>query len=315
MLIKEIEGKLNRSCILSIYYDSPLFKLAESHNWTLPVYIYEQDGKTILQAFVSEEIYNRIDVRELRNEQGGSTEFGYHVFEERINHLQRVNIISKLSRMPGVISNGSYITASTLKFEFRFHSSLTGDVSALLSEFMEGHEKNGIEYLGPSPGIRSVLNRLNQTIPLHLVSYSIPANVLNPNELEVVDKYSLVTELQNLRLDEGGKFKVLIYSTRDLPKQDTLTLDTISPEDRIYCYTIKNELLAEIRKRTNELHIPRFSVYMRKFSNRILVTSFLPSSTSDEYVRQIFQVSREFKDTRVTVDAYSDYVETVWDWI
>ena len=113
---------------------------------------------------------------------------------------------------------------------------------------------------------------------------------------------------------KNNHFQALIYSMRDLPKNEISGLEVISFDDRIFSVPIYVDILSEIRQRANGEKIPRFSMFVRKRKDKIEVTSIVPSSASKEYVKILLELSKSRPDGSIDLDAYIKYEESIWDW-
>ena len=312
MLIKDIQAKLNRICLVSIEQDGFIFDLTRRYNLSLPSFLYGDEERIMIDVFATENQLKGVE-KELEGSDKFEKKYGMRVYTTRVNHLEKMKIIDEIFSTISVISNSRYVSDGKLFFQFRFHDSTASKISEILSRFMERDPGTDIEYLGPSSGIISTINSLNSMIPLHVIKYSIPFNKQTSLGAEIVDKYGLIAEMENHRM-KNNHFQALIYSMRDLPKNEISGLEVISFDDRIFSVPIYVDILSEIRKRANDEKIPRFSMFVRKRKDKIEVTSIVPSPASKEYVKILLELSKSRRDGSIDLDAYIKYEESIWDW-
>ena len=225
MLIKDIQAKLNRICLVSIEQDGFIFDLTRRYNLSLPSFLYGDEERIMIDVFATENQLKGVE-KELEGSDKFEKKYGMRVYTTRVNHLEKMKIIDEIFSTISVISNSSYVSDGKLFFQFRFHDSTASKISEILSRFMERDPGTDIEYLGPSSGIISTINSLNSMIPLHVIKYSIPFNKQTSLGAEIVDKYGLIAEMENHRI-KNNHFQALIYSI-SVPGSRSINLESIS---------------------------------------------------------------------------------------
>ena len=142
MLIKDIQAKLNRICLVSIEQDGFIFDLTRRHNLSLPSFLYGDEERIMIDVFATENQLKGVE-KELEGSNKFEKKYGMRVYTTRVNHLEKMKIIDEIFSTISVISNSSYVSNGKLFFQFRFHDSTASKISEILSRFMERDQGEG----------------------------------------------------------------------------------------------------------------------------------------------------------------------------
>ncbi|MHB8396547.1 MAG: hypothetical protein ACYDAZ_04325 [Thermoplasmataceae archaeon] len=309
LLIRDIEKKLDMRGIVSVEQEGPLFEALKDSEISVPAFIFEQDEKRYLQAYFPD---GNSKYKKLLSDLSYQERHGFLAVQQRINNVRQMDLATEIFETPSMVMNNIYIFNGRVYFDFRFHRNYVEKVSDTLSSFMENYESTRLWYMGPTRGVSETIEKVNEIMPLSVIRYRVPSDPLSDVNYSMIVRYGLIGEIENKKVVNGG-FQTLIYSTRGLSIDESKGLSKISEEDQVYGTVLFNRFLLEIRKKANSLFIPRVAYFVRALGNKIEVTTFLPSSAAEEYVRMLFAMARDTETKGVSVTSYYQYDSSLWN--
>ncbi|MHB1709254.1 MAG: hypothetical protein ACYCT2_07255 [Thermoplasmataceae archaeon] len=288
---REVDDKVANRCVISFSGNSPLFEYSRAHNLYAPVIIRRIEGSLFLTLSISGSVpisnSTGFFLRKFNaEEEGGSWYVKYPVesFDEN-------KIIEQINEMPSVIMGYLYLKNGRFFADFRFHRSMSLEISSLLMNYLEKNGESAIESIVSNSGEIPFLKEMNALIPLSLITYSIPT--VNDDPLEKC--LSVNQGIGQGAKKAGTRYRALIYMNS--PPIETDGVRTISEEDRIYGAEGNNPLLQQIRDLGNDSVVFRASHFMRVIRERLLISVFLPSYQTTDFLRVLEKVRLETKES------------------
>lgn len=293
MSLLDIEPGLDTRCILALQQDNELFTFLKSYKNHVPAYTFREGDHTYLQLYFDTE---HIDARDLAflEKIGAARSAVNYVVRQPINNVRELGIISELIDQKLVASNFMYVSEGWMVFDFRFHSSVYREVSEILSRYMENTEKVKLVYLGASPGLTTILSKLNENIPLSIVIFEAPIDNKNvPSEI-VAKEFDLLETENALMAD--GKIKVITY------RQGKADHNLEVRENYVV-----NDLLNRIRTTANSHYIIRYNMFIKRHDESQRMMVFLPSNLLNQYLRVVFSIGREVTNSGISLIASAPF--------
>ncbi len=279
----DIDRVLDRRMVLTMKQDNEIFQASREVNARIPVTISDEEGKKFLYinfpGSFGEPQKNRIFLKRYDAKNIGS----HYVIKSRINHVDKWRYINDLINVPSVVVNRINLKDGLLAFYFRYHHSVKNRISCILSKYTDG-EEGQIESIGPSPGLLSILDRMQEVFTLGMIQISMPVDD-NKDFSEHFLKEGYISEsASNIHLDHG--LKAVIYTGS---RVDDKTLVEIDGNSGIYSVNFEDPILTEWRNRMMEIPVIRFRQFMRVEGNELKVITLLPYSQMDQAYRSFFQ--------------------------
>ena len=288
---REVDGKVANRCIISFSGNSPLFEYSRAHNLYAPVIMRRIDGSLFLTLLIdgSAPINNSVGffLKKFNANEGK----GFWYVKYPLESFEGNKIIEQINEMPSVIMGYLYLENGRFFADFRFHRSRSIEVSSLLMDCLEKNGESAIASMVPDSGEIQFLNEMNALIPLSLITYSIPT--VNDDSLEKC--LSVNQGIGQAEKKAGAKYRALIYTNSPLIEKDGAT--TISEEDHIYEVEGNNPLLYELRRIGNDNLILRASHFMRVIRGRLVISVFLPSYQTLDFLRVLGKVRMDMKES------------------
>ena len=310
MLVRDIDKKLDMRLVLKLRQNTDLFNALLDFKIKLPVFIYSKDEETWMSTYLPKKSNNpkigillkRFNALELDDA---------FVIDGRINNVKDLSVIDRLMEVPSFIVNRADMNSGYLNIYARFHSMRLDEVSQILNEYTLDSENARIEWLGPSNGIMYIMDLINKEYRVSLITYLIPMNGEGDPNLSSL-KSDYLIEVANSLTKSGGFISVL-YSD-SLLNANMQGITAVSENDGVYLFSLHNQYLSEVRKRSNEKHINRIRFFVKPFGDRYEVTVFIPSVNIYEYYSIVYDVARKYQNT-VTVKNILPYSPEIWDFI
>ncbi|KAA8922206.1 hypothetical protein [Thermoplasma sp.] len=313
MQLIDIDHALDMDLILKLREDTPFIKSSSDLDFRIPVMIHNSDGKLMMSAFFPKfrsgkkvnmnfSAFNPVEKED------------FFVIDERINNIHGYEIIEKLLRAPSCVMSNIDIFRGDLNIYIRFHSSKIEDISELLSKYIIHGDHTRVEYLGPTRGIQEMFERLNNDYGLSVVSYALP---LDDEEKEIVKELASTPFIGELKNDSVQKdhLETIIYLQKSrLNRHYSQILAPVSEDSGVFEAMIESRNVSEIRKISNDQHIPRFRYFFKLIKDMIEIDTFLPTSALYDYYTEIFRLIQRTNGS-VYVKYISNYSQDVWKYI
>jgi len=310
MLIRDIDKRLDMRIVLGLRQNNELFTELADLKMKFPAFIYNKDDQTWMAAYLPKSLNGqKFDIL-VKRHNAVEHEDSY-VFDTRINNVKSLAIINKIIALPSCIINRSDISGGFVNIYVRFHNSQIDAVSTLLSEYASDVKNSRVYWLGPSPGIMSILELINSEYPVSLITFQIPAS---NEEKDLIRQFSgdvIAEATTSSRKDKG--FSVLFYASSDMNKVINGSLP-LSKDSGIYSFDMGNPFLISIREAANERHIARFRFFVKPVRERLEVSVFLPRSSVYDYYSMLFAIARE-QNNKVTVKHILPFTQDVWNYV
>ncbi|MEM0159047.1 MAG: hypothetical protein QW812_06005 [Thermoplasmataceae archaeon] len=310
MLVRDIDKKLDLQLILKIRQNSELFGAIADLKRRLPVFIYMQNFQTWMSTYFPKDLRDQKTQIILDRFKAAERSDSY-VVDTRINNIKEMEVVTKLSAIPSFMIDGSDLSEGFVNVYGRFHSSQLERVSELLVQYTLRAEDVRVERLGPTPGIMDIMNSINSSYPLSVVSFILPLNGEMDQISELFGLDMIAAAKSGMR--KGTGFTVLLYSNSRLPEHIE-GLTAISDKDGIYELDLYNKYLSTIREEANRAHIMRFRFFIKPFRNSLEVHVILPSSSMFEYYSIILDAA-EKNGHKVYIKYIMPYSQEIWNFI
>ncbi len=311
MLIKDIDRKLDMMCIIAIMQDSPWFILSSRFGTMIPGYLYQEEGKNFLQMYVQRNLLPRGLQTAILSHKTVVQKKTHYVITEAISNEKQMAMVTDLMQIPSVMTTNSYLMGDELFISFRFHSNFTEEVNVALSRINASSGSVRIAFLGPSPGITAVVDRVNSETPVSVVRYSVPL----PEDNRIVE-LALNRDREGLaeldpRKQNINIARLILYSNTRIDD----ALKPISHDDHVYESDIEDKFMVEGARLGNELRIPRIAFFIRLRGNRLEDTTFIPTVEADEYINVFFSVKPDTGRGKPVLELYSSLEQDMWNWL
>lgn len=297
MDLKDFNLKLDRRGLISLTQDDSLFYYMKRIGKYIPAFIYSNDSKVFLSLFIPNakiagEIMTYLKVN-------GAKEWkDSFVLTRRINNVAQLKIIGGLIKIPTVVSNHVYIEDGTMHFDFRFHHRYLEDVSSALVEYTANFEKTRILDFGKCDGLAAVLNRIRKNIELTEIEWRVPITDELKNQLKSFGNCTVETE--NLQTSSDN-FRVVVYGEPESKGFDEKNVEVVSHEEGVYRMEVRHPTLLAVRNKLNEEAVPRVAYFFRAEGDHVMVSAWVPSYVSEEYLRILLGVARENPSYGITL--------------
>ena len=288
---REVDDRVTNRCVISFSGNSPLFEYSRAHNLYAPVIMRRIDGSLFLTLLINGNAPTNNSAGFFLKKFNAKEGEGFWYVKYPLESFEGNKIIEQINDMPSVIMGYLYLKNGHFFADFRFHRSMSMKVSSLLMNCLEKNEESAIESIVSDSGEIQFLKEMNALIPLSLITYSIPT--VNDDPLE---KCLYVNQgIGQAEKKAGTKYRTLIYTNSSPIEKDGVT--TISEEDNIYEAEGNNPLLHEIRRIGNDNLIFRASNFMRVIQERLMISVFLPSYQTLDFLRVLGKVRMDMKES------------------
>lgn len=311
VLIREADRKLDMLCTIALSQDSPWFGLSAKGGSVVPGYLYQEGADTFLQMYIQKESFSTGLQNAIKTHSSVIEKKTYYVVAEKLSDSRQIKNLMELFRVPSVITTNSYLFGKELFISFRFHSRFNEQINRALAIITESELETRIAYLGPSPGITSLLEKVNLDTPVSVLRYSLPAS-----ENSVIARLSLENDRNGLleldpRMQTPDSARLILYSTGRINSG----LETISDEEFIYESDIKEKYVVDGARLGNSSRIPRIAFFIRLKDGRLEETTFIPTVEADEYVNIFFTIKPDRAGKVPVLELYSPLEEDMWEWL
>ncbi len=310
MLVRDIDRKLDMRLVLRVKQNTEFFSAIADMRTKLPVFIYGKNDESWMSTYFPKDSRNsKIDL--LLSRFRAVEKDDSFVVDTRINNVKDLAVINKLIHLPSFIVNRSDMSGGFINLYARFHSSQIDHVSSLLAEYTSDGMNARVDWLGPSPGITSIMDLINSEYPISVITYDLPMNG-DEESIRSILSGDIMVEASN-SLAKDGIFSTVLYSGNPI-HGNVDGISPISPEDGIYSMEMRNSLFTLVRDEANEQHIMRIRFFVKPLGDRLQVSVFLPSGSIYEYYSIIFEMERK-TDNKVTIRYLLPYTHDVWNFI
>ena len=310
MLVRDIDRKLDMRLVLRVRQNTEFFSAIADMRTKLPVFIYGRKGEAWMSTYFPRDSRNsKIDML-LSRFRAAEKEDSF-VVDTRINNVKDLAVINKLMHLPSFIVNRSDMSGGFINIYSRFHSSQADAVSSLLAEYTADGMNSRVDWLGPSPGITSIMDLINREYPISLITYDLPMNG-DEESIRSILSGDVMAEASNSLADDGS-FSAVLYSGSPI-HGNVEGISPVSPDDGIYCMVMRNSFLTMVRDKANQQHIMRTRFFIKPSGEKLQITVFLPSASIYEYYSIIFEIARK-TENRVSVRHLLPYTHDVWNFV
>lgn len=311
MLIRDIDKKLDMRLILRLRQETDLFKVTSDMDMTLPVFIFSKEKTVWMSTYFPK--LDRHPKIELINKRFKSAELeDSYVVDSRINNVSDLEIIGRLTQVPSFIVNRADMSKGFLNVYARFHNSVLSQVSDLLAEYTADSQNSRIDWLGPSMGITKIMDLINSTYPLSMVSYRVSVSPAGNTIAQIMKEKGIIAEVRN-NLTRDGNVSSVIYSDHSIDGKYS-DMSTISETDGIYQLDTPYSFANIVRDKANQQHLMRTRYFIKPTGNNMEFIVFLPTSNVYEYYSLLYQTARENKNGLI-VTALQPYTPEIWDYL
>ncbi|MCL4328967.1 MAG: hypothetical protein M1151_07175 [Candidatus Thermoplasmatota archaeon] len=314
LLISEVDRKLDKMCVLALHQESPWFRMASRMEKPAPAYIFSESDKTMLQIDYPRDQLRKQDISAIMANPAGMEKRTYLTITERINNVKHFSIVSEIMDLPSVVATNSYLSGQELFVSFRFHRSVQDDLEVHLATLFGINGRARIAYMGKSPGIVSMLDRLNAETPISIVQVSLDLSSENTSDHPMLTAAGSGAEIlgeADLRNSADGGARTIIYSKQRLG----IPFPTLSEEDFIYESRTNIATFMEGRRMGNEARIPRLAVFLRVLKDRLVETTFIPTTEAGDYISQLFHMMSTRKKSQLRLEVFSPLQKGAWTWL
>ncbi len=313
MKLAEIEKKLDLRCLLALREEGPATGYLKRSVERFPVYIFREDGAIFANMLIPRaEDEDQKRQLFLRNYEAVEKK-NYYVITQRINNLPQLRACREIFDVPSVALNSEYFEGDTLYMDFRFHHNFAPAISRLLSKFSENYEDARVVDLGPTPGLRIMMNRINQSIPLSVIKYRVPVQGKDSSLKKMLYDVDMIAEVERTR-SAGEQHTYLLYRTEATRYVDN-DVTEVAHDDFIYEVSDVNPYLLDVSKMANDERIPRYALFVRRFEDEIETIIFLPSSQRDPYSKILFDLGKKYFDSPPILTVSREYSEGLWEYL
>lgn len=289
MSLLDLEPGLRSRCILAMKSDNPLFSFLRTLKRDLPVHIYFSGEKTVLIIYVNSENLES-NVSSYLEESGSVLSGENYVVNLTLDSGDKMSIIKEILQQSLVVVNSIYIREGWLLFDFRFHSSKYQDISSSITKYLSEGTDVKLIYLGPSPGLVSLLDKLNRDIPLSVLIFETRMPDGQEDILPTQPDEILLLESTVFPGSNGGQ-KFVAYRTKDgiVSAVSEVELDTPA--------------LIRLRDEANKAHIVRYNVFLKVEEKHVVTMAFLPASLLHDYLHLLVSTPANMLGGRINLVA------------
>ena len=299
MSLLDLEPGLRSRCILAIWNESAMFNFLKTLKKVVPAHALMSEGKTLLRLYVDAEGLEAESVSTLEKS-GAALSLGNYVVTMTLDKQNDLNLIGDIIHQHKVVVNSTYVSDGWLMFDFRFHSSRYREISTLISKYLGTDSAVKLVYLGPSPGLISMLSKLNESLPLSILQFEVETKERQELPWHVEPGETVLLESTNL-FKEGSGANFIAYRASGGVITD---IGEIS---------INNPLLVAVRTGADKANIARYNTFIRIGEDDVVVMMFLPSNLLHSYLKMLISTSRKFVKGGVNLIASSPFSLEVID--
>lgn len=310
MLVRDIDKRLDMRIVLRLRENIELFNELTDMKMKFPAFIYSKDEHTWMATYLPKSLRGQKYEILVKKHNAVEHEESY-VIDTRINNVKSLEIINKIMALPSCIINRSDISGGFLNVYARFHNSQIEEVSTLVSEYASDVENSRVDWLGPSPGVMSIIEQINSEYPVSMITYQIPAS---NEEKDLIKQFSggVIAEATSSS-ERGHGFSLVFYAASNMNKMINGSMP-LSLDSGIYSFTLTNPFLIAIREEANRRHIARIRFFLKPVQEKLEVSVFLPKSSVYDYYSMLFAIAREHGN-KVTVKHILPFTQDIWNFV
>ncbi|MHB1709474.1 MAG: hypothetical protein ACYCT2_08390 [Thermoplasmataceae archaeon] len=299
-------------CVIAIRQHEGIFGITARFKGKVPAYIFNEDNKTYLQLYFNKNNGETSRLSPLLSRKDLVEKNGYYSIAERINNIEGMQAIRQILELPSVVMNDTHMENDELYLDFRFISTYSAEVNALLASFIGKNDNFRIVEIGRPMGIRERLSRISAETPIAVVQTS--SAIPEDNELirTIAKEYPDVVAEAEGRSDVREGVRVVLYSSKPLNVDGVIE---ISHQSHVYEARAFEKTLIEGRRRGNEARIPRISILLGIRNGRFFDTTFVPAAEADEYISILMSIMNENRESDTILEVYSIVRDEVWEWL
>ena len=288
----DADAKIGSRCVLSIRQDSPLFEYSRKYRIYAPVLLRHENDEIVLTMLLdkveerSTKTFSKIFYAE---DHGGKLFIKYPIKPD-----SELSIINSILNTPSIVMSYVHLELDTLYIDFRFHSSRTREISDSVFGYLKTSNMIEIEQLSTGSGAFSFLEEISARTPLSMIEFSFPVQ----NDDLIYNSLSENNGVGEVQKKPGRDYSMLLYL--ESPAKNMKGLSLVSVNDNIYETSGNSPYLQKLRSLCNDALIFRAEHFMRTFDGRILVSVFVHTSQTEDFLRVLARINTE-KDTQSIV--------------
>ncbi|MCW6169363.1 MAG: hypothetical protein LVQ96_04590 [Thermoplasmatales archaeon] len=305
LLIKEIERKLDVECRFAIVRGGSMLSLSRFVRSSIPVLFDASSGNNMLTAYIpKDEITTSSNFTKFLNIKRETTE---NIVVDFPLEMEVSDCLREISIIPSVSSLLLNIEGGKLLVRFHFHHSSGEELSLLLQKYMGKFFDEVI--IRPALGIISLIRKKDESVPVSVIVYDIPAAVYTDPLIVPILKEGTIAELSN-DTSKTGVHRVILYTSHKIEKVGI----EISREEGIYVVPVNNDFLNALVDIQNVNGLQRFYVFIKYVGDRLRIIVFLRQKDVKNYLSVLFSLSSKV-GIRTTL-VFSDRVnDGIWEYL
>lgn len=311
MLIKDADRKLEMAITIAITVKSPWFDISSIADQEIPGYLYSNNDRIVYQTYIHRKKVSRGLHSAVMRHTRVAEKSQYYVITEELSRSMDLSSLNAILNIPSVIPTNSYVKGNEMYISFRFHSTFLQEVNSALVPLLSSDLKARIAFLGPSPGIVSILNDINANTAISVVRYTLSI----PSDYEIVD-LAVKKDREGLaeldpRTQQETLARLILYS--NIPLRGNIT--AISETEMIYEASLQKRFVVESKSLEPGSRIPRIAYFLRISGERVEETVFIPEVEAQDYLNILFGKGSSDPDELPHLEFYSQLNKEMWEWL
>ncbi len=266
---------------------SYIFRIAKVHDMKIPVFLREYDNNIYLKALIYKNSEDSNLVENLMPFLESEEKDNYYIITEKLNSDSIKELIDNLYSINSLSLGSTSIENGKLVIEFRFHHNYSKKVSDVLSlKIMKPLFIDKIEYQ-PLDNLFSLF--FQEKLPLCVVRYKIPLGIYKDNSIiNTIKNHKAVVEISNTCMNTE-LINAIVFSEDEIYEFDKIA-------DNIYSLTLETNLLSNLREKLGNIALQRYGIFGAVNDNYLVVTVFVPSYRSLDYIKTILSNLYEYNE-------------------
>ena len=270
-------------------YNGPGSLIMDGHDFVFNVFIQKSDDITASKPF-----FQLADIEERKR---------YYLYSEKIQDPYLSGFLGDLDSINGLVISYAGIEAGKIKLKGFMHTNCETDFSNLLSKY--NYMQANIEKLTLKPSMGFYDFMKNMGIPLKCITISLPMSEFSQyRTIKVLKGTNTVIQYVD-NIPRGGKFRVILYSDRDLGKVEGINV--ISAVDHIYETSTDESILLLFASNARKNNITSNFTFMYENEGKLFLTFIVPEFMAKGYFRLIVDTEIDLKNFEwVTLESHGD---------
>lgn len=240
MDFSDIDRALDMRIIMSYGGNLPIAQFTKKFDYTFQSALHFGDGQLELSYFVPEELVSQRELSIFLAQAKARKEGDVYFVNYPLESQDIFNALGEsLSSGKSAIVDGTLLRKGTYYQSLRFHSSDLPHFSDSILKYSGLLEDFNISFLGPSPGIETILRSVRETVELSSFSWrvEIPGKYLEKPPYSVLpDEWVSETRF----LTRGESISELIRTVKPIEDPDSNGFHTVSSKDNLYEHSFRN---------------------------------------------------------------------------